>query len=212
MADFAQVSVSDDQLEAEPGSDVTSTITIRNAGSVVDVFTVEIAGLDESWVDLSVSSVSLFPGDQSTSELKITVPRDGTALAKKYPFTVKVASRKDPSQTVDVECALDVGAYHELKATIDPPQASGGSGKYSVLLSNTGNAELSVTLEGSDAQGSSSFTYSQRTARIPAGQTHTVTVTVVAKQPSAKRAAAPHRFYHSGISGTRYRAAGDVDG
>ena len=180
MADFAQISVSEDQLKIDPGSDASTTISIRNSGSVVDVFTVEIAGLDESWVDLSVSSVSLFPGDQSTSELKLTVPRDGTALAQTYPFTVKVASRKDPSQTVDVECALDVGAYYELEATIDPQQARGGSHSYSVLLSNTGNAELSVTLEGSDPQGNSSFTYSQRTARIAPGKTQTVTVTVVA--------------------------------
>ncbi|MCH7652514.1 MAG: hypothetical protein IIB14_02430, partial [Chloroflexi bacterium] len=180
MADFAQISVSEDQLKIDPGSDASTTISIRNSGSVVDVFTVEIAGLDESWVDLSVSSVSLFPGDQSTSELKITVPRDGTALARKYPFTVKVASRKDPSQTVDVECALEVGAYYEFNANIDPLQARGGSHGYSVLLSNTGNAELSVTLEGSDPQGNSSFTYSQRTARIAPGNTQTVTVTVVA--------------------------------
>ena len=180
MADFTQISVSEDQLQAEPGSDVSTTISIRNSGNVVDVFTIEIAGLDESWVDLSVSSVSLFPGDQSTSELKITVPRDGTALAQKYPFTVKVASRKDPAQTVDVECTLDVGAYYEFQATMDPPQATGGSGKYSVLLSNTSNAELSVTLEGNDPQGNSSFTFSQRTARIAPGGTQTVTVTVVA--------------------------------
>ena len=60
------------------------------------VITIAVLGLDDSWVEISVANVSLFPSDSGTSDLTISVPKTSSSTSGTYPFTMKVASRKDP--------------------------------------------------------------------------------------------------------------------
>lgn len=182
MTDFAQVSVTPDQLTIVPAGQARSSIFIQNSSTVVDVFTIEVQGLDESWVELSVNSVSLFPGDSATSDLTLSVPKTSGAKAGTYPLTIKVSSRKDPSISMDVECALEVEPYYDVSAELNPQQLTGAGGQFTASLTNSGNTEMEIGLNGTDPQAALHFTYSRQTPRLAPGETQEATITVTARQ------------------------------
>ena len=182
MTDFAQVSVSPDQFTVIPAGQAEASIHIQNSSTVVDVFTIEVLGLDDSWVAFSVNSVSLFPGDSGTSDLTLRVPRDSSAKAGTYPFTVKVASRKDRSISVDIECTLEVEPYYDVSAELHPQQLTGPSGQFTATLTNSGNTEMQVGLNGTDPQAALSYSYSRQTPRLAPGESQQVTITVTARR------------------------------
>ena len=127
MTDFAQVSVTPYYLTIVPAEQCKASIFIQNSSNVVDVITVEVLGLDDSWVEISVASVSLFPGDSGTSDLTISVPKSSSSTAGTYPFAVKVASRKDPSTNVEVACSLEVEPFYAVSSEMHPQQLTGAS-------------------------------------------------------------------------------------
>lgn len=182
MVDFAQVTVTPEELAINPGEQVQAAIFIHNSSNVVDVFTLEVDGLDEAWTDFSVNSVSLFPGDNGNSTLTISVPRASNASAGTYEFGVKVSSRKDPSVNIVIQCKLEVSPFYGFEATLNPQQQLGVSGRYTATLTNSGNEDLTIRLEGNDSHNACSFTYSQRVPTVPAGESVDVNITVIAKQ------------------------------
>ena len=166
MTDFAQVSVTPDQLTIVPAEQAVASIFVQNTSNVVDVFTIEVLGLDESWVELSVNSVALFPGDSATSDLTLRVPRSSNARAGAYPFTVKVASRKDPSINAEVEGILEVAPYYDVSVELHPQQLTGANGVFTASLTNSGNTDIQISLNGTDPQDALNFTYSRQTPQV----------------------------------------------
>ena len=81
-------------LSVEPGgAPVSLTLRIANRSSIVERFTVHVAGLDSEWFVLSSSVVALFPGDTEQIELRIVPPlRRPDLRAGAYPFQVSVRS------------------------------------------------------------------------------------------------------------------------
>lgn len=192
MAEFAQVTVTPEELTVNPGGQAQAAVFLRNNSNVVDVFTLEVEGLDEAWTDFSVSSVSMFPGDSGNSTLTISVPKASDSSAGTYDFGVKVTSRKDPSDNIVIQCKLIVTAYHGLEASLNPQRAEGISGKYIATLTNTGNQGLNVSLKATDTNNACSFTYSQQSPNVPAGESVDVTITVVSGQRPLRGASLIH--------------------
>lgn len=181
MTEFAQVSVTPDHLTIAPAEQAKASIFMQNTSNVVDVITLEVLGLDESWVALSVNSVSLFPGDSGTSELTISVPRSSGSPAGTYPFSIKAASRKDPSVNIELECTLEVQPYYEVSSEMHPQQVTGPSGDYKATLTNSGNTDLEIGLTGTDPQAALQFSYSKQTPRLAPGEPQQVTITASAR-------------------------------
>ena len=194
MTDFAQVSVTPDQLTIVPAEQAVASIFVQNTSNVVDVFTIEVLGLDESWVELSVNSVALFPGDSATSDLTLRVPRSSNARAGAYPFTVKVASRKDPSINAEVECMLEVAPYYDVSVELHPQQLTGANGVFTASLTNSGNTDIQISLNGTDPQDALNFTYSRQTPQLAPGESQEATVTVVARQQPLRGLPKPYAF------------------
>ncbi len=178
MADFIRVTLTPDRLQLAPGDATQAEVTFQNASTVVDVFTLEVLGLDQSWFKLSSSSASLFPGDSATSVLSISVPRSSAALAGAYPFKVRVSSRKGPSQETTVEGSLEVLPFYSYEMSLRPQKVAGAVGSFTLGITNEGNAELSIGLEGSDPEGLCRFSFEPRRPRVAPGQKLDVKVTV----------------------------------
>lgn len=178
MADFIRVTLTPDHLQLAPGDGAQAVVAFQNASNVVDVFTVEVQGLDESWYQLSSSSASLFPGDSSTSVLSIQVPRSSGAVAGTYPFKVRVTSRKGPSQETTLEGSLEVLPFYSYEMSLRPQKVAGAVGSFTLGIANGSNAELSVGLEGSDPEGLCRFSFEPRRPRVAPGQKLDVKVTV----------------------------------
>ena len=159
-----------DSLQVKPGETTSAVITVHNASQVVDLFLIEVNGLDPSWFELSVSTSSLMPRDESSSTLTITVPKTSDSLANDYPFTVRVSSQKDSTQETVISGNLKVHPYYCFTLDLHPQRASGARGHYKLSIASGSNAELAFNLSGRDPEDLCQFYFHQH-PRVPNGQT-----------------------------------------
>ena len=159
-----------DSLQVKPGETTSAVITVHNASQVVDLFLIEVNGLDPSWFELSVSTSSLMPRDESSSTLTITVPKTSDSLANDYPFTVRVSSQKDSTQETVISGNLKVHPYYSFTLDLHPQRASGARGHYKLSIASGSNAELAFNLSGRDPEDLCQFYFHQH-PRVSPGQT-----------------------------------------
>ena len=171
MSDFIRVTMAPDNLDINPGETAEVVITMQNASNVVDLFLIEVQGLDSSWFKLSVPNSSLMPRMEGTSTLTITPPKSSAAIANDYPFTVKVTSQKDPTQESVVSGKLEVKPFYSYSLDINPQRMTGPKGQYSLIITNNGNAELDFNLEGLDPEDLCHFYFETRQPRVAPGET-----------------------------------------
>ncbi len=165
-------------LDVIPGESVEATVSVQNLGDIVDVFTLEVDGIDPSWVTLSTDSMSLFPGDEADSKLTVSIPRSSDAVSGVVAFAVKVTSRKDPSAAVDASCELNIAPFYSLQAAITPRRTTGPLGRFSISVQNSGNTDLPVFLEGNDPEERCRFSFEPRTLTVPPGSKRDAAVVV----------------------------------
>ena len=103
---------------------------VRNDGSVVDVFAVDVVGEAAGWASVDPPSVNLYPGAQGTAEVRFMPPRSTAVTAGSKVFGVRVRSQEDPGFSVVEEGVVDVEPFTELGATVVPPtvESSGSPG------------------------------------------------------------------------------------
>ncbi len=177
-SNYISLSVTPEKLQANPGETVQFNVSLRNAGNVVDVFTIDVRGLDASWVRVSTSAISLFPSDSGTSVISIAVPRQSSAVAGQYPFSVVVSSRKDISQDAVAELGLEVLPYHSFTAVLRPQKMASAVGSFTLELANTGNAELTITPQGSDPEALCQFSFTPQVPVVAPGAKQEASVRV----------------------------------
>ncbi len=68
--------LSEESLSVEPGGETRCEIRVRNTGSIVDQYTLEVLGDTATWVHLEPGTLSLFPGDEGVASLAFRPPRD----------------------------------------------------------------------------------------------------------------------------------------
>jgi hypothetical protein len=154
----AVVSLSTKAIEVAPGAEAACGVTIRNNGTVVDQFSVDVLGDAASWAAADPPTISLFPGGEGTTTVRFRPPRTATTPAGTFPFGVRVQSAEDPAGSAVEEGLITVGAFADLFAEIVPRTSRGRrSGSHEVALDNRGNTRLNATLEASDADQQLAF-------------------------------------------------------
>jgi hypothetical protein len=194
MSDYIKVTLAPGAAQVDPGESVEAAIAVRNASNIVDVFSIEVTGLPEGWPRLSVATVSLFPGDQASCTLTVSPPRESGAKAQTYPFTVRVVSRKDPTQATSVEGTLDVRPYHAFEASLSPAALTGARGAFSLKIANSGNAEAKFDLEASDQKKQFIYSFDPAHPKVEAGRQADVRVMVEARERPLRTPAPPAQF------------------
>jgi hypothetical protein len=190
MSDNVKVSLTPEALEVNAGDGVQAQIAVQNIGAVVDVFNIGVEGLHDSWSQFSVNRISLFPGDSGSTTVTFVIPRDSSAVAKTYPFTVRVTAQKDTSQVTTVEGQLTVLPFYSFGASLDPQKVIGAAGSYKVELTNTGNADLLFDVDGSDRENACRYSFEPRRPTVGPGDTTDVAVTV---EPEKRPLRAPSK-------------------
>ena len=178
MPDKIDVVLSPDKLQVAPGGSAITTATIKNAGDVVEAYSIEVEGIDRQWCSLSVSSVSLFPGDQEKVQLTIQPPKESASRAGAYDVAVKVTSNRDPTLTTTAQLAVQVGRLLSFDLDLSPKKARGGKGSYKVTIANRGNVATTYTLTGQDPEGVCRFDFGQSAVTVEPGATTEVAMVV----------------------------------
>lgn len=194
MPDNIDLKLSQTELRTKLGQEVELEVTVRNLSEIVDVFLVDVEGVDVSWHELSVESSSLFPGDTFRSILTFNVPEESGAIAKTYPFTVIARSRKDSDVRETVACSLVIQASYDFAASVSPQIVEGEVGTYTITINNESNAPVTFGLRGTDPEGLCTFSFNPSSPTVAPEQTSEVRVTVTTTNRPLRGPNKPHSF------------------
>jgi P pilus assembly chaperone PapD len=152
------------ELEVEPGSSVTASLTILNQATVVDHFRVSVveAEAEVEWVSASPPEVQLLPGTTQTVALMIKPPRSPQIRAGEHRLDVRVASQdvlaqesqETPGGVAIQEAKVNVAPYQQFSLGFVSAQQQRGpdAGEFEVQLTNQGNADATVQLAATDSE------------------------------------------------------------
>ncbi|GLW89476.1 COG1470 family protein [Actinokineospora globicatena] len=168
----ASATMSTPTLAVQAGATVTTTVVIRNAGAVVDHFTVDVIGPPAPWATVTPDAVNLLPDESTTVTVSFTPPRTAEVTAGVVPFGVRVFAQEDPEGSVMTEGQLEVGAFGEITAEVVPTKVEGASGAtFEVAVDNRGNQSTPVVLTAVDKEADLSFAFRHTEVTLEPGTT-----------------------------------------
>ncbi|MHB8893341.1 MAG: COG1470 family protein, partial [Candidatus Limnocylindrales bacterium] len=133
----ASVTLVTPAVAVEPGQSVSVEVRIRNTGTVVDEFVLDVLGDAAGWAAVEPGSVSLFPGAEGTAKAVFSPPRASGTPAGHVPFGLRARSREDPAGSAVEEGSVEVGAFQEPYAELVPRTSRGSSsGSHDLAVDN----------------------------------------------------------------------------
>jgi hypothetical protein len=181
----------------EPGGEARITVTVRNAGSEVEQYRLEVLGDCARWTDVLPRQVSVLPEEarEETVTVVFRPPPAPAAVAGEIPFGVRCVSLESPDRCAVVEGDLTVGAVVGLRDRLDPVTPRGRwTGRYEAVFDNTGSVPVTLKLSASDAKRMLRFALAPPELTVAPGKTATGYVMVKPRQPTALGAARQHPF------------------
>ncbi len=145
------VVVAELKLEVEPGTSVTTTVTVRNTGTRVENFRLVAQGPAADWASMDPESVPVYPDSEAESTLRFAPPRSAAAPAGSAWYGVRAISTVHPGLEAAVDGTLSVAAFRDLSAELVPRTTRGRFRTvHAVQVTNGGNVVEPVALEASD--------------------------------------------------------------
>lgn len=138
-------------LQVEPGAEVSTTLRVRNGGSVVDAFTFEVLGDGADWITVDPPDLRLLPDDEDQVQVRLAPPRSSRVAAGEVPFGIKVDSTEDPQHSVVEEGTVVVGAFADVTAELVPHTSQGRRGaSHELAVDNRGNDRVNAEVSAWD--------------------------------------------------------------
>ncbi len=154
----ASITLATPAVAVEPGHEAAVEFRLRNSGSVVDEFTLDVLGDAASWAAVEPPTISLFPGAEQAARVVFRPPRASTTPAGPIPFGVRAQSREDPTGSSVEEGTVQVAPFSESFAELVPRTSRGSrGGSHELAVDNRGNVRLNADVEASDADLQLSF-------------------------------------------------------
>jgi hypothetical protein len=148
----ASVTLVTPAVAVEPGQSVAVAVKVRNTGTVVDEFALDVLGDAAGWATVTPPSLNLFPGAEGDAQAVFSPPRAATTPAGLVPFGLRARSKEDPAGSAVEEGSVTVGVFADPHAELVPRTSRGsGSGSHDLAVDNRGNARLNAVVEASDA-------------------------------------------------------------
>jgi hypothetical protein len=194
--DVPVVVIDDKLLSVEPGQVVETVVRLRNVGTQVEQYGVEVLGASRAWSDVVPRHVSLMPGDERDVRILFRPPRRPAAPVGEFPFGVRCASEVDPDRCAVAEGDIAVGAIHGLEARLVTVTGRGRHrGRYRLDVHNTGTVAATVVLAVFEAAESLSFALTPDRLDIPAGETASAYLLVRPLNPTLLGKGSSHPFW-----------------
>ena len=195
----------------EPGREVTCTIRVRNVGSIVDRFVIDVSGAAAGWSILDPVELSLYPGTEGTAALRLSPPRSSDVPAGFAPVVVRATSTSDSSVVGVGEAVVEIRPFLVVKATLVPRTSNGAFGAVPRLeVENAGNRPVELAAQGSDPDDLLGVSVEPPVLRVNPGQTATAAVRLSARRPLPPGPAQPRPFtvQLEGPPGAEWNASG----
>lgn len=131
----------------EPGAESTHELRIRNTGSVVDQFEIDVVGEASGWTQVAPAQHNLLPGEEGRVLVTFAPPRSFRLEEGPVPYAVRVMSREDTAGSVIEEGTLQIAGFSELAAELMPRTSTGRwRGHHELALDNLGNRPQLVSI------------------------------------------------------------------
>jgi len=177
MANTLNVDIQPNSLSVTPNAaGLQFMLTVHNGTTVVDQFKTAIEGLDDEWYTLPTAPVSLFPGAREIIRIPIR-PADN-ATAGDYSFRVIVTSTADAGLRSQVEAVVRIAANNQFEFDITPKKVIGRKARYTLTIRNTGNANLSGTLEATDDEEQCRYHFDTEDVMLEPGRRQSIRLKV----------------------------------
>jgi hypothetical protein len=159
------------------GSPTTATVNVQNRGTVVDEVSIAIVDLPEGWAKVSRPTLSLVPGARDEITVVIQPPKDSTAAAGEYRFSVAVTS-KVHGREVRALGKVTVRAFEGFRVALEPTRASRD---FTVVTANNGNVPITIGLGASDEAREFDYTFGSPSVELAPGEEKRIPLAVRAK-------------------------------
>ena len=194
MSKNIQVSLSPERVSLSPGETAEFAAIVQNTSDVVEAYSIDVQGVSPEWSKVSVTSVSLFPGDKETVRVQITPPISSSAKAGSYAVSVRVISKRDPAIGTIASFILDLGKMADYGLDLSPKRARGRKGPFQVAITNNGNITSTYKLDASDPEDMCCFQFKSDTVAVDPGTTKKVSLVVDPKKKPLTGAASTFSF------------------
>jgi hypothetical protein len=155
----ATATLANKAVTVTPGGEAVSEVRVRNSGTVVDQFTLEVLGDASAWAIVEPAVIPLFPGAEAVARIRFKPPKSSSVPARAVPFAVRVKSREDARASLVEEGVVEVGPFNDTFAELIPRTAKGRSRAHARLaLDNRGNVRISARLTAADPDRKLNFT------------------------------------------------------
>jgi len=163
--------------EVQPGTETQCAITVRNAGSVVESYHLDVLGPASGWTNVDPPDLTVFPGTEGHAMVTFRPPRATHAKAGPVPYAIRVMPSEHPETTSVPEGTATLMPFAETTGEITPHTSRGRrSGVHHVAIDNRGNSPLTIGLSAVDPDGALDFAIRPLGEVLPPGRTMLATV------------------------------------
>ncbi len=147
----ASVTLVTPAIAVEPGQSVSVTVKVRNTGTVVDEFALDVLGDAAAWAACEPATLSLFPGAEGEAKAVFAPPRVASTTSGVIAFGLRARSREDPAGSAVEEGSVQVGSFMDPRAELVPRTSRGSrGGSHEIAVDNRGNTRLGAEIEATD--------------------------------------------------------------
>jgi type II secretory pathway pseudopilin PulG len=172
-------SLSSSRVEVAPGGTATVELTVRNTGSVVDEFRIEVLGEGAQWTAPSPAVLPLFPGASAPVTITFNPPRRSDRVAGEVDVAIKVVSREDADGSAVEELVVAIGGFDSPDAELVPRTVRASrKANVQVAIDNLGNRRMQRSLVATDADQKLKFETVPSDVVVEAGRAEFAKVTI----------------------------------
>jgi hypothetical protein len=155
----ATATLANKSVTVTPGGEAVCEVRVRNSGTVVDQFTLEVLGDAAAWSLVEPAVIPLFPGAEAVARVRFKPPKSSSVRAGSIPFAVRVKSREDARASLVEEGVVQVGPFNDTFAELIPRTAKGRArARAQLALDNRGNIKVNARLTAADPDRKLNFT------------------------------------------------------
>jgi len=148
--------ITPDEWAVDVEQTATFQLSVVNAGELVADFHVAAEGVPQEWVTISPAKFHLNEGEEEPVEVSVTPPRSPSSRAGTHQLVLVVTSPIYPGERSQASAAISIDPYYDLDVGDRPSPrrlsipGSEPWGQVKVELTNRGNSDVVVLLEGED--------------------------------------------------------------